>query len=399
VRRKAATVLMLLLATTATCAQSPANNQTGRAPEGTHVVEFRLRGYHAYGGEVALAGSFNDWKPARGGLARDGHYLWRVPLKPGKHTYKFLVGGRAILDPYNLKAELDDLGNVNSVIVVAERGGALTNLMPEEDARRLDIRDGLVDVGGHRLHFNCMGRRRAGQPLVVLEAGNMSSSQVWFKVGPRVAEFARVCAYDRAGRGGSEEAKGAPHAGEEIVRDLRTLLTKAGERGPYVVVGHSLGGVLARIYASRHPREVAGLVLVDSAHEEQDARTEALIPEEVKAQFTKEERTIQSDEKLDFDRLFRQARAPRWTADIPLEVLTAGRFDAGVADPRVAPLAPRFEELRLELQRELVTRSPRGRQTIARQSGHAIHWDEPELVVEAIRRVVEATTARGRRAR
>lgn len=398
-RRKAAIVLLLLLTTTATCAQSPATQQQGRPPEGTRVFEFRLRGYQAYGGEVALAGDFNDWRPARGGRARDGDYLWRVPVKPGKHLYKFLVGGRAILDPYNLNAELDDRGNVNSFVVVSERGGALTNLMPEADERRLDIRDGLIDVGGHRLHFNCMGRRSAGQPLVVLEAGNMSSSQVWFKVAPRVAEFARVCVYDRAGRGGSEGAPGPPHAGEEIVRDLRTLLSKAGERGPYVLAGHSLGGVLARIYASRYPREVAGLVLVDSAHEEQDARMDALIPEEVKAQFTKEERTIQSDEKLDFEKLFAQARAPRWTADVPLEVLTAGRFDAGIEDPRIAPLAPKFEELRLELQRDLVARSPRGRQTIARRSGHAIHWDEPELVVESVRRVVEATTARAHGAR
>ncbi|HEX5706184.1 MAG TPA: alpha/beta fold hydrolase [Pyrinomonadaceae bacterium] len=395
-RRKAALAL-LLLAASVTCAQSSRDTRGVRPPEATRVVEFRLRGYHAHGGEIALAGSFNDWRPARGSLARDGDFLWRVPLKPGKHAYKFFVNGRAILDPHNLSAEADAEGNVNSVIVVGERGGVLTNLMPESVARRLDIRDGMVDVGGHRLHFNCTGQRRAGRPVVVLEAGNMSSSQVWFKVRPRVAEFARVCAYDRAGRGGSEEARGEPHTGEDIVRDLRVLLSKAGERAPFVLVGHSLGGVLARIYASRHPREVAGMVLVDSAHEEQDARAEAMIPEEVKAQFTEEERRVMSSERLDFVRLFAEARAPRFASDIPLEVLTAGRFDAGITDPRIAPLAPKFEELRLELQRELVSRSPRGRQTIARQSGHFIHWDEPELVVEAIRRVVSEASARGAR--
>lgn len=392
--RRQAAFTLLLLAACVTRAQSPPQAPAGRPAEGTRTVQFRLRGYTAHGGEISLVGSFNDWKPARGGLARDGDYLWYVRLKPGKYAYKFLVGGRPILDPHNLSAEHDGRGNVNSVIVVRESPDVQTNLMTLEDERRLDISDGFIDVGGHRLHYNCSGRRRAGQPLVVMEAGNTNSSQVWFKVQPRVAEFARVCVYDRAGRGGSEEAKGAPHAGEDIVRSLRTVLQKTGARPPYVLVGHSLGGVLARLYAARHPREVAGIVLVDSTHEEQDARAEALIPEEVKAQFTPEERTIQSDERLDFEKIFAQARADRWKADVPLEVLTAGRIEAGEADPRIAPLLPKFEEIRQELQRELVRRSPRGRQTVARQSGHFIHWDEPELVVEAIKRVVDAASAR-----
>jgi pimeloyl-ACP methyl ester carboxylesterase len=118
----------------------------------------------------------------------------------------------------------------------------------------------LIDVGGHQMHLNCAG---SGSPTVVLQpgAGGSSASMGW--VAPAVAKQTRVCVYDRAGRGGSEPGVG-PQDGARVATDLHTLLHKAGVPGPYVLAGHSFGGLYVRIFAAHYPHEVAGLVLIDS---------------------------------------------------------------------------------------------------------------------------------------
>src|SRR5262249_40965650 len=120
-----------------------------------------------------------------------------------------------------------------------------------------------VDVGGWRLHLNCTGTARPGQPTVVLEAGAGDFSVEWSLVQPRVAEFARVCSYDRAGDGWSDLGP-HPRTFHQIVYELHTLLVRAGERTPVVLVGHSYGGLLVRLYQSTYPAEVAGMVLVEA---------------------------------------------------------------------------------------------------------------------------------------
>jgi pimeloyl-ACP methyl ester carboxylesterase len=118
----------------------------------------------------------------------------------------------------------------------------------------------LIDVGGHRLHLNCTG---SGSPTVVLEpgAGEMSSNLGW--ITPAVARKTRVCAYDRAGRGWSEPAD-TPQDATQIATDLHTLLQRAHVPGPYVLAGHSFGGLYVLTFAARYPDEVAGMVLIDS---------------------------------------------------------------------------------------------------------------------------------------
>ncbi len=118
----------------------------------------------------------------------------------------------------------------------------------------------LIDVGGHRLHLNCTG---SGSPTVVLEpgGGEMSSNLGW--IAPAVARDTRVCVYDRAGRGWSEPAD-TPQDGVQIATDLHTLLHRASVPGPYVLAGHSFGGLYVLTFAARYPDEVAGMVLVDS---------------------------------------------------------------------------------------------------------------------------------------
>ena len=117
----------------------------------------------------------------------------------------------------------------------------------------------LVDVGGHKLHISCTG---TGSPTVVLEGGFAATSATWGWVAPAVAQHTRVCVYDRAGRGWSESA--APQDGVAIATDLHTLLARAGEPGPYVLAGHSFGGLYVMTFAARYPDQVAGMVLLDS---------------------------------------------------------------------------------------------------------------------------------------
>ena len=119
----------------------------------------------------------------------------------------------------------------------------------------------LVDVGGYRLHLNCTG---TGAPTVVLLNGLGETSPLWARVQPAVAATTRVCAYDRAGQGWSDDSPN-PADATTAATDLHRLLTAAGESGPYVLAGHSSGGVHALTYTHLYPNDVAGVVLLDSA--------------------------------------------------------------------------------------------------------------------------------------
>jgi pimeloyl-ACP methyl ester carboxylesterase len=123
----------------------------------------------------------------------------------------------------------------------------------------------VVDIGTTKLHIHCTG---SGSPAVVLESGFPGSSLDWVVVQPGVARFARVCSYDRAGFGWSEEGK-VPRSSQQITEDLAALLSKADVKAPYALVGHSLGGLYIRAFARKFPERVAGMVLVDSTHEDQ----------------------------------------------------------------------------------------------------------------------------------
>jgi pimeloyl-ACP methyl ester carboxylesterase len=123
----------------------------------------------------------------------------------------------------------------------------------------------LVDVGGYRLHINCIGQ---GRPTVILESGLANPSSIWGWVQPEVAHGTRVCAYDRTGVGWSD-AGPEPRDGQQIARELHTLLDRANIPGPYVLVGHSVGGLYVRVYAAQYPQDVAGMVLIDAEHPNQ----------------------------------------------------------------------------------------------------------------------------------
>jgi len=130
------------------------------------------------------------------------------------------------------------------------------------DARNYPPPGQMVDVGGYKLHLYCMG---SGSPTVVLDALFPGTVSNWAWVQPEVARTTQVCAYDRAGLGWSESGPG-PHDAQHGASELHTLLEAAGVRGPYILVGHSLGGLTVRMFADQYPDEVAGMVLVEASN-------------------------------------------------------------------------------------------------------------------------------------
>lgn len=276
------------------------------------------------------------------------------------------------------------------ILSVSACGFQLGQTRPSQDKSR--VLDEMIDVGGYRLHINCAGVSAKGSPIVVMDAGGYDSSESWKKVQPEIAKFARVCVYDRAGLGKSERRPGPSYPSQEVVKDLHTLLVNAHIAAPFVLVGHSFGGMNVRLYASQHPQEVVGMVLVDSVHEDEMDRWVAMMPPEIKQQV------IDSDMKGLLARLAiseGQVRAAHWHSDIPLVVLTHGVVNPG--DYGIPSMAAKGEALRLEMQEALARLSSRSKHIIAEKSGHYIQRDQPQLVIDSIRQVMEATRTSDRK--
>jgi pimeloyl-ACP methyl ester carboxylesterase len=300
----------------------------------------------------------------------------------------------------------------------------------------------MLDVGGYRLHIHCQGDPPVGSPTVVMDAGQGEPGLTWALVQPEVAGFTRVCTYDRAGLGWSERGP-EPRTAANIVAELHTLLAGAGVDPPYVMVGHSAGGLYVRLFAHTYPDEVSGLVLVDAGHEERWLRyQESLlrlerlsnrmmtwglrflqvlnsvglpalnpdsfgsdwptpIPEPVRGPYlstmfsgTKCLATL-SEEIKAAEGNFAAVREAKLSplGDIPLVVVTSGKSELSEGRAISAQEVEHYNKVTAELQAELVALSPQGKQVIAEKSGHYIQIDQPELVIDAIREVVEAARA------
>ena len=266
-----------------------------------------------------------------------------------------------------------------------------------QDRTRASGEGMLVDIGGRRLYIKCMGE---GSPTVILEHGMATESGSWATVHQAVAQFTRVCAFDRAGRGTSDPAP-TPRTSEDMVEDLHALLANAHVPGPYILVGNSLGGFNARIFAHKYPDEVVGLVLVDSMHADQFAQIEKALPPETPddpEEFKAFRRSFTQDYKdptknpEGYDQLtsHEQGRAVTSLGDLPMIVLAASEYRMRIPDPRFGAY---MQNMWHDLQRDLARLSTKGKFVAVEDSGHFIQIDKPQAVIDAIREVVEQVRA------
>ena len=244
----------------------------------------------------------------------------------------------------------------------------------------------LVQVGPHKMFVNCAGKET--EPTVILEAGTGDSSEVWNTVQEQVEKFARVCSYDRLGLGKSDKLA-VLHTADEIVEDLHELLHAVPIPAPYVMVGHSMGGIYVRKYAALFPTEVKGLVLLDSSHEEQFTRVSEISPEWAQR--------IASKFPTDPEGLRAQGFLPRkehlaWRFDAPLIVIEHDEVPKTAASD---PMAKQSEAVFHVLQKDLASRSKYGELREAEKSSHYIQRDQPELVVQAIKDVIRESATLG----
>ena len=250
-------------------------------------------------------------------------------------------------------------------------------------------------VGGRQLWLSCEG---TGHPAVLLEAGHNETSDTWSEIQSRVAAFTRVCSYDRAGLGRSEPRSGGQLTeGRDVIADLHGLLTAADEAAPFVLVGHSLGAAFVRLYAASNPTATAGLVLVDAAHEREfEAIDQLLTPAQRLAGASM--RPL-SPEGIDIEGVFADVRKSRSRLEVPVVVVSRGRPLQRDEMPGNWSSEQRRlrEEVRKSLQADLATLSTKGEVMVAGRSAHFVHRDEPDVVVTAIRKVVD--TWRAERAR
>jgi pimeloyl-ACP methyl ester carboxylesterase len=269
---------------------------------------------------------------------------------------------------------------------------------------------GLVEIGGGRkMYLEC---RASGSPTVILESGYRNDAEVWSAqvepgmntVFPEVAKFTRTCAYDRPGTflDANHLSRSSPvripRTARNLVSDLHVLLQTAHIPGPYVFAAHSFGGIFARLYASTYPTEVVGMVLVDALSEKVGS---GLTTEQWKLYvnfgFTKPTPGLQKYkeiETLDVNASLDQiekAAVGEPLRPIPLFVLTQGQpFDLSPWQPLPADFPGALSTAWHAAQDALVTLAPNAKHVIATKSSHYIQVQEPQLVIDAIKQVVEA---------
>jgi pimeloyl-ACP methyl ester carboxylesterase len=238
------------------------------------------------------------------------------------------------------------------------------------------LRGELVDVGGYRLRVECRGK---GSPAVVLDSGLTFGRKTWDFVWPIITKFSRAFAYDRAGLGESERVP-RPRTSLQIINDLHKALIRAHVPPPYVLVGHSFGGLNVRLYASYYPQEVVGLVLINACHEDQYDLLAAVLTSDEKAAYFRQWRGG-NKEGIDVLSSAAEVRAAPPVPEVPTVVLSSYGKDISEGSPMAIA--------EWKIQQMVARTMPKSRHIVVENCGHFIQEERPELVVEAIRSVVQ----------
>jgi pimeloyl-ACP methyl ester carboxylesterase len=304
-------------------------------------------------------------------------------------------------------------------LLLAAAGLVYQSLASARDRRAFPMPGQLIDIGGYKLHIQCTG---AGSPTVLLDSGLGDGYTVWQKVQPQISQVTRVCSYDRAGYGYSESSP-RPRTSLVIAEELHALAHAAHLPAPYILVGHSMGGLEVRLYAARYAADVVGMVLVDSSHPNQIQRfppalndldktwvreqefLTAIMPFGVprlmgfcgsnlearadKCNFHSEREALA--ELKAFPESAQQAASAGALGDLPLVVLSSDpdRPEPDLPEDLVAPMNQAWQQM----QEELARLSTRGTRVVAKNSGHYIQLDRPDLVIDAVRGVVQQARA------
>lgn len=247
----------------------------------------------------------------------------------------------------------------------------------------------LVDVGGHRLEVSVAG---TGTPVVILEAGLGQHQRHWLAIQDSLATQTTVIAYSRAGYGASDPSP-ERRTPLQITSELRALLHALGQDGPYLLVGHSLGGLYVRVFASRYPADVAGLVLVDPTHERLDLEHSILSPTywpdvwALLEDYATDVGGATRGEMEEFWSISRRGTLPEAVPlpDVPMVILTAMAVDSSWSGGFEIGL-----RIRRQIHTELFEQTTQGVHVVTTESGHDMHQDRPDLVVQSIRRVLNA---------
>jgi pimeloyl-ACP methyl ester carboxylesterase len=249
----------------------------------------------------------------------------------------------------------------------------------------------MITIGARRIATYCDGELSQLPTVILIPAGGRSAKD-WEPVQPEVARFTRICSYDHANTGQSDRAPVPLQSVDEVVDDLHAWLEASHEKGPFVFVSHSNSGIYLRRFDTRYPKSVAGLVFLDSAHEEQALRLHDLdpqgaTPDELMARVGW---YIKPGQKLD------------WHTDVPLIVIGRGMpFEHRARDGSNSQTNRMTDEqfaawdrIWTDFQKDLAKRSSRGEYRLAPKSSHWIQRDQPDLVIQAIRDICRMAASR-----
>ncbi|WP_417897651.1 alpha/beta hydrolase [Bacillus haimaensis] len=234
----------------------------------------------------------------------------------------------------------------------------------------------LVPVGESSLYTKLYGKRN-NNPTVIMDAGYGDYSKAWEPIIPDISKVTQVLVYDRAGLGKSPKSP-KPRTSNHMVAELKELLTNLDIEPPYILVGHSFGGVNVRIFAEQYPQDVAGKVLVDSTPEDYRERFLPTMSEEFQAAYNQQ--FIHEGNYDEFMESLKQLKECKKKLEVPVIVLAAGKK---------AHYSKESQELWNAMQREIADISTHGELVMAENSAHYIQNDAPDVVIRAIKRLLD----------